>query len=124
MVSGIQLLGILFGLTTSYFTYVNFKRREFTVREFLGWEAVWVSFVIATIFPEQFRVLAFNLGTIRALDLFTFFGFVLVLSISFYTYVYVDRLRKRLEKTIRDLALSEVGGQPASQQEERSRKKK
>jgi hypothetical protein len=108
MVSGIQLVGIFFGLITSYFTFLHFKRQEFTLREFLGWELVWISFVAVTLVPEQFKVVASHFGAFRPLDFFTVIGFILVLGISFYTYVNVDRLNKKIEKTIRDLALQDV----------------
>ena len=107
MVSGIQIIGIVFGLVLSYFSFLHYKRREFTIREFIGWEVVWASFVWVTVFPRTFSIFSSNLGAIRTIDLFSVLGFILVLSISFYTYVNVDRLGKKLEKTIRDLALEE-----------------
>lgn len=106
MVSGIQIVGAIFGLLVSYFTFLHWKRREFTFREFLGWEAIWVGFIAATLFPNSFSIFLGNLGVLRLLDLFSIIGFILVLSITFYTYVGLDRLRKKLEKAIRDLALS------------------
>ena len=107
MVSGIQLLGIFFALVLGYFTFLNFKRREFTLREFLGWELLWVGFGVASIFPSDFKIFSGHFGTFRPLDFFVIIGFIVVLSISFYTYVYVDRLRKHMEQVVRDLALSE-----------------
>ena len=108
MVSGIQIIGVLFSLIASYFTFLNYKRSEFTLRECVGWEIVWVAFGLATIFPQSFKIFSASLGAVRALDLFTVFGFIVVLSISFYTYINLDRLRKRLENAIRDMALSDI----------------
>jgi hypothetical protein len=108
MVSGIQLIGVFFGLITSYFTFLHYKRKEFTLRECLGWELVWLGFVLITLFPQPFADIAPLFGVVRPLDLFIVVGFIIVLSISFYTYVNVDRLRKKLEKTIRDLALTDL----------------
>jgi len=107
MASGIQIIGLLFGLIAGYFTFLNFKRGEFTLRECLGWETVWVAFILATVFPQSFKVFSSSLGAVRALDLFTVFGFIVVLSISFYTYINLDRLRRRVEQVVRDLALQE-----------------
>jgi hypothetical protein len=111
MVSGIQLIGAIFALTLSYFSFLHYKRGEFTVREFIGWEVLWVGFVAATLVPERFGVFLGELGVIRAFDFFSVAGFIVVLSISFYTYVNVDRLRKKLEKTVRDLALADLPDQ-------------
>jgi hypothetical protein len=107
MVSGIQVLGTLFGLVLSYFTFLNYKRHEFTLREFLCWEALWVCFIAITLFPVRLFALSSELGAIRPLDLFSVFGFFVVLSISFYNYVNIDRLRKQLEKSVRDIALAD-----------------
>ena len=108
MVSGIQVIGAVFGLALSYFTFLHFKRREFTLREFVGWQALWAFFMLVPLFPRAFAIFAGSLGALRPLDLFSVLGFIVVLSISFYTYVNVDRLRRSLEKTIRDLALKDL----------------
>lgn len=121
--SGIQLLALLFALTQGYFTHLHYRRREFTVREFYGWSAVWLVFALVTIFPESFKVFAGTVGALRPLDFFTVVGFIVVLSISFYTYVNVDRLRKKLEKAVRDLALQQVPEKPARPQAKTTKKK-
>ncbi len=108
MVSGIQIIGIIFGLVLSYFTFLHYKRGEFTIREFIGWEGLWVAFVMVTLYPSKFLVYSTNLGATRAFDLFTLLGFTVVLTISFYTYVSLDRLRRQLEKAIRDVALHDT----------------
>ncbi|HSI20937.1 MAG TPA: DUF2304 domain-containing protein [Verrucomicrobiae bacterium] len=105
---GIQVLALLFALIQGYFTYLHFRRNEFTLRECLGWMVIWISFSLVTLFPQVFGAFADSAGAIRALDFFTVIGFIVVLSISFYTYVSVDRLRKKLEKAVRDLALQDT----------------
>lgn len=107
MVSGIQVIGAIFGLALSYFTFLHYKRDEFTIREFLAWEILWVGFILVTLYPNRIQVFAGSLGAIRGFDLFSLFGFIVVLSISYYTYVSLDRLRKSLEKAIRDIAITE-----------------
>lgn len=108
MVSGIQIIGIIFGLVLAYFSFLHYKRGEFTIREFLGWEGLWVAFILVTVYPSKFLVYSTNLGATRAFDLFSLLGFTVVLTISFYTYVSLDRLRRQLEKAIRDAALSDA----------------
>lgn len=108
MVSGVQIIGIIFGLTLSYFTFLHYKRREFTISEFLAWEGLWVAFVVVTLYPSKLLVYSTNLGAARTFDLFSLLGFTVVLTISFYTYVNLDRLRKQLEKALRDAALNDA----------------
>ncbi len=109
MVSGIQVIGIIFGLVLSYFTFLHYKREEFTIREFWGWEILWIGFILITLYPNRIQVFAGNLGAIRPFDLFSVLGFIVVLSISYYTYVSLDRLRKSFEKAIRGIAMHESG---------------
>jgi hypothetical protein len=117
---GIQIVALFFALVQLYFTYLHYKRSEFTRREAAGWTLVWLSFAVVTLFPEAFAAFSQEFGTIRLLDFFTVVGFIVVLSISFYTYVNVDRLRKKLEKAVRDLALQEL---PASEAKSRGKKR-
>ena len=105
--SGIQVIGAAFGLIISYFTFLHYKRGEFTVREFIGWETLWVAFVLTTIFVQSFQPFTNTFGAVRLFDLIVALGFIVVLSISFYTYICVDILRKNLEKAIRDLAMQD-----------------
>ena len=106
--SGIQIIGLIFALGQSYFTFLHFKREEFTLREALGWIVIWLSFAAVTLFPDVFKVVSGNFGALRLLDFFTIIGFIVVLSISFYTYVNLDRLRRKLERAIRELSLKDL----------------
>ena len=108
MVSGIQILGILFSLILSYFTFLNYKRRFFTGRECIGWLAIWGGFAIVTLYPNLFQTFSGELGATRAFDTFSVIGFIVTLSISFYTYVNLDRLRKVVEKMVRDVAMKDI----------------
>ena len=51
MVLGIQIAGFLFGLFMIYYSFLNYKRREFTVKEFSFWLILWIGFIIVTLFP-------------------------------------------------------------------------
>lgn len=101
-------MAILFAVVMSYFTFLSFKRKEFTLMEVVGWIIIWLLLAVAAIFPDRFSGLAGDFGALRPLDLFTMFGFFVVLSISFYTYINVDRLRRKMEKAIRDLAIQDL----------------
>jgi hypothetical protein len=108
MVSGIQTVGILFSLILSYFTFLNYKRGQFTIREMIGWEVVWIGFALVTLYPNMFTVFSGNLGAARVFDLFSILGFVVVLSISFYSYTSLDHLRKKFESSLRDQSLNGI----------------
>lgn len=119
MITGVQVMALFAALILSYMSFLQLKRHEFTIREYFGWQVIWICFGAVTLFPESFKVLAGQFGTFRTLDFFTVVGFIVVLSISFYTYVNVDRLRKRLEKAIRELALTTLDEPPAKKRNKR-----
>jgi hypothetical protein len=108
MVTGIQVFGAVFGIILCYFTFLHYKRQEFTFKEFLGWEALWLAFLGATLFPEAFQVFSKRMGALRPFDFFSVLGFFVSLSISFYTYVNLDKVRKKMEKALRDMALADL----------------
>lgn len=111
MLTGIQVVALLFGLGQCYFTYLHWRRNEFTWKEMAVWLLVWASFIFATVFPVGFASLSLAFGAVRPLDLFTVLGFIVTLSLTFTAYVGVDRQRKRLTKLVEDLALLEVDGE-------------
>ena len=43
---GIQILGVLFGFFMMYYTFLQHKRKEFTIKEYISWFTLWVIFVI------------------------------------------------------------------------------
>jgi len=53
---GIQIVGLIFGLIMIYFSYVYFRRKEFSPRDFIMWGAVWTAFIIAILFPQKLNI--------------------------------------------------------------------
>jgi len=79
---GIQILGMLFGFFMMYYTFLQLKRKEFTIKEYSFW---------------------FNIA--RALDLFIITGFLFLIFIIFYTYILVRKNQRKLEEVVRNIAL-------------------
>lgn len=109
MISGVQIIGILFSLSMLYLTFVHRKRRAFGRSETLGWMVMWLCFIVALLFPNTFSIFTQRLGFARAFDLFSIVGFVIILSLSFHNYVSLARLKKKLEASVRKEALADVG---------------
>ncbi|MBI2138595.1 DUF2304 domain-containing protein [Candidatus Woesearchaeota archaeon] len=104
---GIQLLGILVGLGFLYITFLNFKRRELTVREFSFWISLWIAFTILSIIPQILDPIIRSLNLSRRLDFFIIIGFMFLIWAVFYTYLIVRKSQKRIEEIVRKLALKE-----------------
>lgn len=112
MITGVQIIGILFSLAMMYLTFVHSKRQAFGKSETTGWLLLWVALILALLFPNTFNIFTERLGIARAFDLFTVVGFIIVLSMSFHNYVVTSRLRKKLETTVREKALQDSKQSP------------
>lgn len=102
---GIQILGVFFGVFMAYFSFVYFKRREFSLGVLIFWEVLWLALIFVSIFPHSTNFFLQQLGLIRAMDLFMVLGFIIAFGLLFYNYVVVQRLRKKMEKVVRKEAL-------------------
>ena len=102
---GIQILGLLFGFFMMYYTFLHYKRREFTIKEYSFWFIFWGIFVIVTLFPQILDPVLATLNIVRALDFFIIAGFLFLVFVIFYTYIVVRKNQRKLEEIIRKMAL-------------------
>jgi len=102
---GIQILGILFGFFMMYYTFLQYKRKEFTVKEYGFWFVFWAGFVILTLFPQVLDPVLVTLNIARTLDFFVIAGFLFLIFVIFYTYTIVRKNQRKLEEVVRSMAL-------------------
>lgn len=105
MVLGIQIAGFLFGLFFLYYTFINYKRKEFTAREFVLWVVAWAVFILIALFPFILDPILKPLGFLRTLDFLIISGFLFLIASTFYTYTLARKTQKRIETLVRALAL-------------------
>ena len=110
MVLGIQIVGLLFGLFIIYLTFLNYKRKEFTTKEFVFWIILWVIFLVLTLFPFILDRIIKPLGFFRAFDFFIMSGFLFLIATIFYTYTVVRRTQRQIEKVVREIAIKKNKG--------------
>ena len=102
---GVQILGVLFGFFMIYYNFLQYKRKEFTIKEYGVWFIFWGAFVILTVFPQVLDPLLATFGIIRTLDFFIIAGFLFLIFVIFYTYVQLRKTQKKLEDIVRNIAL-------------------
>ena len=102
---GIQILGVLFGFFMMYYTFLQHKRKEFTIKEYSFWFIFWSAFVIVTLFPQILDPVLTTLNIGRALDFFIIAGFLFMIFVIFYTYTIVRKNQKKLEEVVRNIAI-------------------
>ncbi|HLD72117.1 MAG TPA: DUF2304 domain-containing protein [Candidatus Nanoarchaeia archaeon] len=101
----IQLLGVIFGLGMTYFTFVRYKRKELSKSEFLVWQGCWAVLIFVALIPSILDPIIAPLNFYRRLDFFVVVGFFVLLSLCFYNYNSMKRIEKKIEVLVRKEAL-------------------
>ena len=104
----LQIFGIVIALAALHLTYLYYKRRDFTKRELLTWLAIWMAFLIVTLFPRIVEPIVGTLGLQRPMDLIMIIAFIILFAVAFRTYVIANRTARKMEKLVRDIALSDI----------------
>ncbi len=106
MVLGIQIAGFLFGLFMIYYSFLNYKRKEFTGKEFSFWIAIWIIFIAVTLFPFVLDPVVKTFGFFRTLDLLVISAFLFLIISMFYIYTLTRKTQKQVEKVVREIAIN------------------
>lgn len=107
MITGLQLIAIVFSLIMIYLAYLNYRRREIGKMEFISWWTIWAGAIIIIIFPELLRGFASTFLITRVFDFMVIGGFILVITLSYKAYVKTRALEKKIENLVREKALKE-----------------
>lgn len=105
---GIQIGAILFALWMYYFTYLHYRRREFSIYEFGFWFLLWTGLVAVVLFPNSVNFLLRAFSINRTFDFVVIVGIVVLFGITFRNYVLLRRLDRRLEQYARRDALEKM----------------
>jgi len=106
MVVGSQILGILFGTFMIYLTFIRGKRGEFTTKEMGFWIFSWSVIILIALIPKSLDFLSKNvLQFARTFDLLIMLALMFLTGSIFYTYGLVRKNQKKIEETVRKLAL-------------------
>jgi len=108
MVLGVQIVGILFGAFMAYYSFLHFKRREFSRGVLVFWLLVWLAVVVVSIVPKALDPIATTLNFVRVMDLLTVVGFMFVVGIVFYNFSITKKTEKKVEELVRQLAMKKA----------------
>ena len=108
MIEGIQIIGVLFGLVMVYLTYLYYKRQSYSTRSFVLWMAVWLIFIVTTVFPASLYGIMEELAIERTVDFFIIGGFMFFAVIIFYLFVIIKSLEKKIEQVVRKTAIKKA----------------
>ena len=105
MILGIQILGLLFGFFMMYYTFLHWKRKEITFKEYGVWQVLWLLFLIVAIFPQILDPIVKSLNLARTMDFFIILGFMFLIGTLFYTYTIVRKNQNKVEEIVRKIAI-------------------
>lgn len=108
MISTIKIIGIFFAILMAYSTFLNYKRKEFNKFQFIFWELVWISMLLSVYFANFATEVVREMGFLRLMDFLTVAGFIVVILLSFYNYASLNKIKKQLEKNVRQEALKNL----------------
>lgn len=105
---GIQVVAIIFALWMIYFTFLHFRRGEFTKSELVIWQVLWVGLVAVVIYPNSVKFILNTFKISRTFDLIVITGIVVLFGITFRNYVLLRRVERKFEDMVRKESLREV----------------
>ena len=108
MILGLQIIAVIFALIMIYFAYLHYRRGEMNGLEISFWLIAWIIAIFIAIFPEIFRVFSATIAISRAFDLAMIGGFILVIPLTYISYIRTKRFEKRMEEFVRQNALKEL----------------
>ena len=108
MVLGIQLMGLFFALFMLYLNFIHYKKKEFTIKEYLFWILLWSIFIIIVLFPWVLDPVVAKFQFARTLDLLIIVSFIFLIGSNFYTYGVVRKTQKKVEDLVRKIAFDKV----------------
>ena len=106
MLLGIQIIGLLFAIGIMYFTFLHYKRKEFSKPELMFWLLIWVLFGFVTLFPGSLDFIVESLSISRTMDFFTVLGFLFLTALTIQNYLIVKKNNKKLENLVRKIAFN------------------
>lgn len=106
---GIQIVGILFGLFMIYYSFLNYKKKQFSRFEFACWMVLWLGLIFITSWPHSVDFFVEKIFTMqRPLDFFVVSGFLLLTALAFYNYNLARKNQKQLETIVQKITFAKA----------------
>jgi hypothetical protein len=105
---GIQIISVAFALVAIFFSYTNYRRKDFSGRELFFWLLLWVGFLFVSLFPQFVSPYVRHMGFARLMDFVVVIAFLFGFLLLLHNYLVVKRMQNRVEKLVRALALKDI----------------
>lgn len=108
MITGIQIIGALFGLSMCFLTFLNYKKNNFGPKSLFVWMCIWAGFMSIVFYPPLIKGFMDAMSITRTIDFFVIFGFFMFTVINFYMYIIVKKNERKVELLVRNLAIEKA----------------
>jgi hypothetical protein len=106
---GIQIVGLLFGLFMSYYSFLNFKKKNFSQFEFFLWETFWILLMFITLFPDSLNFIIKDILSLsRPLDFFIIVGFLSLILLTYVNYNINKINERKVNKIISKMSILQL----------------
>ena len=102
---GVQIIAILFAIFMIYVAFLNWKRKDINGKEIFFWSALWLGFIVVTLFPDILQNITEKLFFTRVMDLLMVAAFMILAFIGFQNHVSNRRMERKIEELIRKEAV-------------------
>lgn len=108
MITGVQIIAILFAIFMTYLAFINYKKRVITIFEWYLWLFLWIFFSSMTLFPKFLSFLIKPFKVARIMDLLMISAFIILAYLGFSNYIKVRGLEKKIEELVRRIVKNQV----------------
>lgn len=101
----LQIFAVIFLLILIYFSFMFYKRKEYSIKDFIFWLLVWIIAIFLVSFPETVYGVMESLQIQRTVDFFVIAGFMFLTVVIFFLYTKIRKLEYKIEIVVRKIAL-------------------
>ena len=105
MITGIQIIGIIFVLIMLYLTFLYYKKNSYGYKSAILWAIIWIATLVMLLLPRTIYGLMQALQIERTADFFVLGAAVFFSLLIFYLYITVKKLNKKMEALVMSNAM-------------------
>lgn len=104
----LQILITVFALFAMSRIYIQWRKNHVGISAFFFWLIIWSGIVVFAYWPGLMSSISGFLGIGRGVDVFVYFGIMLLFYLSYRIYIHHEELNHKLNRVIKELALKDI----------------
>ncbi|MBI2453281.1 DUF2304 family protein [Candidatus Peregrinibacteria bacterium] len=104
----IQILVSIFVIFAISRIVLQYKYDNVTIKQFIFWIIIWGSILGIVFWPRLIEKIADSLGIGRGIDVFVYFGIILLFYLVYRSYIKMENLERDITKIVGGIALKDL----------------